>query len=99
MPAPTSAPTASSSPSATPPTPGSSRARLTSTGRATSRSTRRRRPTCPGGSARGEPDAAYPPRTLAVLYVAGSPNERGALPLEHIVQSAHSRGIPVVVDG
>lgn len=45
-----------------------------------------------------ELEAAYTNRTIAVLYLAGAPNERGALPLEHVVKSAHARGVPVVVD-
>jgi L-seryl-tRNA(Ser) seleniumtransferase len=45
-----------------------------------------------------ELEAAYSDRTIAVLYLAGMVNERGAIPLEDVIKSAHARGIPVVVD-
>ncbi len=45
-----------------------------------------------------ELEAAYTPRTLAVYYFTGALKEKYALPLGHVVKSAHARGIPVVVD-
>jgi len=45
-----------------------------------------------------ELEAAYSDRTIAVLYLAGMVNERGALPLEQVIKSAHARHVPVVVD-
>lgn len=43
-------------------------------------------------------EAAYTDRTIAVLYLAGAINEQGALPLPRVIESAHSRGVPVIVD-
>jgi D-glucosaminate-6-phosphate ammonia-lyase len=45
-----------------------------------------------------ELEAAFTPRTAAVLYVAGAHLQRGALPLEATVRLAHARGVPVIVD-
>ena len=43
-------------------------------------------------------EAAFSDRTLYVLYLAGLKSERGALPVEDVIRSAHDHGIPVVVD-
>jgi D-glucosaminate-6-phosphate ammonia-lyase len=45
-----------------------------------------------------ELDAAINERTAAVLYAAGSHLNRNSLPLEFIVERAHARGVPVIVD-
>ncbi|MDQ3811841.1 MAG: aminotransferase class V-fold PLP-dependent enzyme, partial [Chloroflexota bacterium] len=45
-----------------------------------------------------ELEAAFSERTAAVVYVAGAHLTRGALPLECVVQMAHSHGAPVIVD-
>ncbi len=45
-----------------------------------------------------ELEAAISERTAAVLYVAGAHLRRGAMSLEDVVQIAHARGVPVVVD-
>ncbi len=45
-----------------------------------------------------ELEAAIGPRTAAVLYIAGAHLERGALPLAEVVQIAHARGVPVIID-
>jgi L-seryl-tRNA(Ser) seleniumtransferase len=53
------------------------------------------------GSSRTQPwelETAYTEHTLAVIYYTGAPKERYALPLEHVIKSAHARGIPVIVD-
>lgn len=42
--------------------------------------------------------AAIGPRTAAVLYVAGTTWSAGVLPLPDVVQIAHARGVPVIVD-
>jgi len=49
-------------------------------------------------TAEAEMEAAIDERTAAVLYIAGTPHAPGALPLERVVQLAHARGVPVVVD-
>jgi uncharacterized pyridoxal phosphate-dependent enzyme len=54
-----------------------------------------------GDGAAGGPEelaAAIGPRTAAVLYVAGEHLSRGALPLPAVVEIAHERGVPVLVD-
>lgn len=45
-----------------------------------------------------ELEAAIGPETAAVLYVAGSHLPQVALPLSSVVEIAHSRGVPVIVD-
>jgi L-seryl-tRNA(Ser) seleniumtransferase len=45
-----------------------------------------------------ELDAAITDKTAAVLYVAGSHLPQVALPLKEVVDIAHERGVPVVVD-
>ena len=45
-----------------------------------------------------ELEAAIDDETAAVLYVAGSHLSEGALPLEDVVEIAHARGVPVIVD-
>jgi seryl-tRNA(Sec) selenium transferase len=45
-----------------------------------------------------ELDAAINERTAAVLYFAGSHLNRNTLPLEYVVERAHARGVPVIVD-
>jgi uncharacterized pyridoxal phosphate-dependent enzyme len=47
---------------------------------------------------RWELEEAIGERTVAVLYVAGSHLPQAALPLGEIVEVAHDRGVPVVVD-
>jgi L-seryl-tRNA(Ser) seleniumtransferase len=51
-----------------------------------------------GAAQAWELEAAYTDRTLAVLFLAGMINEERALPLEHLVESAHRRNVPVIVD-
>lgn len=48
----------------------------------------------------GLPDleGAYSERTAAVFVVAGEHVQRGGLPLPEVIESAHARGIPVIVD-
>lgn len=45
-----------------------------------------------------ELDAAINERTAAVFYFYGSHLNRYTLPLEYVVERAHARGVPVVVD-
>jgi L-seryl-tRNA(Ser) seleniumtransferase len=45
-----------------------------------------------------ELDAAINERTAAVLYFAGTHLNRNTLPLEFVVERAHARGVPVIVD-
>lgn len=45
-----------------------------------------------------ELDAAINERTAAVLYFAGTHLNRNTLPLEYVVERAHARGVPVIVD-
>lgn len=45
-----------------------------------------------------ELEAAIGERTAAVLYVAGSHLPQTALPLAEVVETAHARGVPVIVD-
>ena len=45
-----------------------------------------------------ELDAAINEHTAAVLYFAGSHLNRNTLPLEFVVERAHARGVPVIVD-
>lgn len=45
-----------------------------------------------------ELEAALGERTVAVLYVAGTHLPPGALPLGQVVELAHARGVPVIVD-
>src|SRR5215217_7450923 len=45
-----------------------------------------------------ELDAAINERTAAVLYFAGAHLNRNTLPLEYVVERAHARGVPVIVD-
>lgn len=45
-----------------------------------------------------ELEAAIDEETAAVLFVAGSHLSEGALPLEEVVETAHARGVPVIVD-
>jgi D-glucosaminate-6-phosphate ammonia-lyase len=46
-----------------------------------------------------ELDAAINERTAAVLYFAGTHLNRSTLSLELVVEQAHARGVPVIVDG
>jgi L-seryl-tRNA(Ser) seleniumtransferase len=46
-----------------------------------------------------ELEAALDDRTAAVFYVAGASHATGALPLEQVVELAHARSVPVMVDG
>jgi L-seryl-tRNA(Ser) seleniumtransferase len=45
-----------------------------------------------------ELDAAINERTAAVLYCAGGHLARNTLPLEYVIERAHARGVPVIVD-
>lgn len=45
-----------------------------------------------------ELEAAFSARTACVLYFAGALFEQGALPLERVINLAHTRGVPVIVD-
>lgn len=45
-----------------------------------------------------ELDAAITERTAAVLFCAGGHLARNTLPLEFVIERAHARGIPVIVD-
>jgi uncharacterized pyridoxal phosphate-dependent enzyme len=45
-----------------------------------------------------ELEAAYTDRTIAVVYLAGLVNEQRALPIEHVIESAHRHKVPVIVD-
>ena len=45
-----------------------------------------------------ELEAAIGPRTACVLYFAGAHYERGSLPLARVIEIAHARGVPVLVD-
>lgn len=47
---------------------------------------------------RWELEAAITPRTACVLYFAGAHYATGALPLSEVVEVAHERGVPVLVD-
>ena len=47
---------------------------------------------------RWELEAAIGPRTACVLYFAGAHYAAGALPLAAVVEIAHERGVPVLVD-
>ncbi len=46
-----------------------------------------------------ELEAALSERTAAVVYFAGYHFEQGALPLARVVEIAHARSVPVIVDG
>jgi D-glucosaminate-6-phosphate ammonia-lyase len=45
-----------------------------------------------------ELDGAITDRTAAVLYVAGAHLARNTLSLEYVIERAHARGVPVIVD-
>ncbi len=45
-----------------------------------------------------ELDDAINQRTAAVIYFAGSHLNRNTLPLEFVIERAHARGVPVIVD-
>jgi len=45
-----------------------------------------------------ELDDAINERTAAVVYFAGKHLNRNTLPLEYVVERAHARGVPVIVD-
>src|SRR4051794_41235921 len=47
---------------------------------------------------RWELEAAIGPQTACVLYFAGAHYAEGALPLSEVVEVAHERGVPVLVD-
>jgi L-seryl-tRNA(Ser) seleniumtransferase len=50
------------------------------------------------GTSTAELEAAFSPRTACVLYFAGAHYAPGALPLADVVEFAHARDIPVLVD-
>ncbi len=50
------------------------------------------------GDDRSELEVALSPRTVCVLYFAGAHFASGALPLAEVVEEAHARGVPVLVD-
>lgn len=50
------------------------------------------------GTSEGEFGAAVDERTLAVLYVAGEHLSGGSIPLEKVIEVAHARSVPVIVD-
>jgi uncharacterized pyridoxal phosphate-dependent enzyme len=50
------------------------------------------------GTTTAELEAAFSPRTACVLYFAGAHYAEGALPLNDVVEFAHARDIPVLVD-
>ncbi len=47
---------------------------------------------------RWELEAAITPRTACVLYFAGANYAPGSLPLKDVIEIAHARGVPVLVD-
>jgi len=47
---------------------------------------------------RWELEAAITPQTACVIYFAGEHFARGALPLPEVIEVAHARGVPVIVD-
>src|SRR5579884_2116859 len=51
-----------------------------------------------GGAQPWELEAAYTDRTIAVVFLAGLINEQRALPIEHVIESAHRHNVPVIVD-
>src|SRR5439155_12520981 len=50
------------------------------------------------GTTTAELEAAFSPRTACVLYFAGAHYAPGSLPLNDVVEFAHARDIPVLVD-
>ncbi len=50
------------------------------------------------GTAVDELERAIGPQTAGVLYIAGAHLAEGALPVEKVVEVAHARGVPVIVD-
>jgi uncharacterized pyridoxal phosphate-dependent enzyme len=50
------------------------------------------------GEEREELEMALSPRTVCVLYFAGAHFATGALPLAEVIEEAHARGVPVLVD-
>ena len=50
------------------------------------------------GDQREELEMALSPRTACVLYFAGAHYAKGALPLSEVIEEAHARGVPVLVD-
>ena len=50
------------------------------------------------GTSTAELEAAFSPRTACVLYFAGAHYAPGSLPLTDVVEFAHARDIPVLVD-
>src|SRR5439155_12190736 len=49
-------------------------------------------------TAASELEAALSPRTVCVLYFAGAHYAEGALPLSQVIELAHARAMPVLVD-
>jgi len=52
----------------------------------------------PQATQRWELEAAITPQTACVVYFAGEHFARGALPLPEVIEIAHARGVPVLVD-
>ena len=50
------------------------------------------------GAQEWELEAAYTDRTIAVVFLAGLNNEKRALPIETVIESAHRHNVPVIVD-
>jgi uncharacterized pyridoxal phosphate-dependent enzyme len=50
------------------------------------------------GTQRADLERAIGARTACVVYFAGAHYERGALPLADVIATAHTHGIPVIVD-
>jgi L-seryl-tRNA(Ser) seleniumtransferase len=50
------------------------------------------------GTSAGDLEAALSPRTACVLYFAGAHYAQGALPIAQVVEIAHARNVPVLVD-
>jgi L-seryl-tRNA(Ser) seleniumtransferase len=51
-----------------------------------------------GAPTRAELEAAFSSSTVAVLFFAGAHFAQASLPLEDVVEVAHARGVPVIVD-
>lgn len=52
----------------------------------------------PSGTRVWELEAAITSRTACVVYFAGAHFAKGALPIQQVIEIAHARGVPVLVD-